>query len=164
MANPPSTEQLQALYAQIEQVYVSFRALRGEAEGILKTSEMPDSQSQLDDVLQSTETATMAIINHASSITSIVADSCLDEAARTKIDSHVSAIFESCSFQDITGQRIQKVISRLQTLEEQLQRLSDCATSSEIIPPVEKDGLKNGPQLTAHAPSQETIDRLFDQH
>jgi len=163
MLNNTSTEQLQALYAQIEQVYASFRSLRGEAEGILETSDMPDSKSQLGDVLESTETATMAIITHASSISNVVAQSNLSEAARAEIDGHVSAIFESCSFQDITGQRIQKVMGRLHALEEQLQRLSSSAAFSATPARAEKDPLKNGPQLTDQAPDQAAIDRMFDE-
>ena len=164
MLNNNSTDQLQTLYAQIEQIYLNFRSLRGEAEGILETSDMPDSKSQLGDVLQSTETATMAIITHASSISNIVAEAGLSETARAEIDGHISAIFESCSFQDITGQRIQKVIGRLQVLDEQLQRLSSSATQAAAPQRVEKDPLMNGPQLTGQAPDQAMIDRMFDEH
>lgn len=158
-----SKEELTALYAQIEQIYTSFRTIRGEAEGILETSDMPDSKSQLGDVLQSTEAATMAIINHVSAIQEIVGESAIGEAAKTEVQQHVMQVFEACSFQDISGQRIQKVMARLQALEDQLMRLSSAARNNDkATDDKPRDQLLNGPQLSGKAPDQAEIDRMFN--
>lgn len=154
-------EEMAALYAQIQQIYTSFRMIRGEAEGILETSEMPDSKSQLGDVLQSTEEATMAIITHVSAVQEIVGSSTMEDAAKQQVQDHVMQVFEACSFQDISGQRIQKVMARIQALEEQLQRLSNSARQDGVADDKPRDLLLNGPQLNGQAPDQAEIDRMF---
>lgn len=155
-----NNEQLQALYAQIEQIYKAFRVIRGEADNILETSEMPDSKLQLDDVLAATETATITIINHVTAISNIVSESALPSSQRDEVQQHVSHIFEACGFQDISGQRIKKVMQRLQSLEEQLGRLSE-SSKGEAVVAKPKDPLLNGPQLSGQASNQAQTDELF---
>lgn len=160
-----SQQKLIHLYAQIEQILAHFRALRGEAEDILETSEVPDSKSQLGDVLQSTEHATVTIINTVGSINAIVMESSMPEEKKNEVSALIAHIYEACGFQDISGQRIKKVMERLQTLEEQLARLSSTA-KEQVLPAAAakpKDALMNGPQLSGAAPNQQQIDQLFQE-
>lgn len=165
MVNETKAE-LESLYAEIKKIYQSFRQIRGEAEGILETCEMPDSKSQLGDVLASTENATVTIITHVSAIQEIVSESALADDAKEAVGEHVMQVFEACGFQDISGQRINKVMERLHTLEEQLMRLSAAGSGKPLEPTQQKktrDPLLNGPQLSTDAPDQEAINRLFDE-
>src|SRR5215469_10551521 len=78
----------------------------------------------------------------------------------------VTNIYEASAFQDITGQRITKIVRALQSLENKLNSLV-CAfgplEGGEDAPARDGDAaLLNGPQLEKNASSQTDIDALFD--
>jgi chemotaxis protein CheZ len=86
------------------------------------------------------------------------------------LEEHVGTIFEACAFQDITGQRISKVVDALQSFEQRLDRFIGAvrARDAAITDPAERarqeraDKLMlNGPQAQQIAPSQDDIDALF---
>jgi chemotaxis protein CheZ len=88
------------------------------------------------------------------------------------IQDHVIKIFESCNFQDLTGQRITKVVSTLKFIETHIIRMMEIwggiDAFKDYAPTArsERDGdakLLNGPKLDddpGHA-SQDDIDALF---
>ena len=90
-----------------------------------------------------------------------------------EIQERVVAIFEACNFQDLTGQRISKVMSTMKFIEQHINVMMDIWGGVDAIkahaPPIvdtrEGDAkLLNGPKLdgdVGHA-SQDDIDALFD--
>jgi len=85
------------------------------------------------------------------------------------IADQLTAIYEACNFQDIAGQRIDKVVGTLSQIDEALTRmLVHCQSllGGEAVPAVPtppRSGLLNGPRLdgdSGHA-SQVEIDALF---
>lgn len=155
---------LQALYTKIEEILRQFREIREEAEGIVENSAMPDAALHLNDVLQHTEEATTTILDAATTIGSLT-----DNAA---VAEQIGRIYEACSFQDISGQRIKKVLGHINTLEMQLSSLAesvrgssgDAAPKKPKAAAPQKTGdaaLMNGPALSAEAPSQADIDAMF---
>lgn len=90
-----------------------------------------------------------------------------------EIQERVVAIFEACNFQDLTGQRISKVMSTMKFIEQHINAMMDIWGGVDAIkahaPPIvdtrEGDAkLLNGPKLDGddgHA-SQNDIDALFD--
>jgi chemotaxis protein CheZ len=87
------------------------------------------------------------------------------------IQDHVVHIYEACNFQDITGQRIAKVMTTLKTVEEHVARM---ITLWDAIAPQDRTGsakqdpastrkLVNGPKLDGDAghASQHDIDKMF---
>ncbi len=90
-----------------------------------------------------------------------------------EIQERVVAIFEACNFQDLTGQRISKVMSTMKFIEQHINAMMDIWGGVDAIkahaPPVVDtregdDRLLNGPKLDGddgHA-SQNDIDALFD--
>jgi chemotaxis protein CheZ len=86
---------------------------------------------------------------------------------------HVVQIFEACNFQDLTGQRIGKVLSTLKFIEERINRMQDIWQKIERTVPVPpaaprhtngENKFLNGPKLdgdSGHA-SQADIDVIFD--
>ena len=102
----------------------------------LKTRQIPRAGRELDAIVAATEEATNTIMEAAETI--MAADpSDADEYAKTVNDS-VMSIFEACSFQDITGQRIGKVIETLSVIEDRLNRLGDM-WGAESETPAEAD-------------------------
>lgn len=157
---------LRALYTQIEEICGHFRQLHLEAMGIVESSQMPDATLHLNDVLHTTEQATHTILDSSSAIGGIVDASSAGETDKGRVSEHLSRIYEACSFQDISGQRIKKVLQHLQSLETQLQHLSETAGgyvagSKATAAPASKDILLNGPALSSQAPSQSDIDDMF---
>ncbi len=117
-----------------------------------------------------------AIVEHTAHATDAILESCemLDEVAATvtgcsaeKLQAATTKIYEACSFQDITGQRITKVVSTLKTIEGKVAQIvgtfgsgiSAAARPADRIA-TEAD-LLNGPQLPAHAMDQSDIDKLL---
>ena len=82
----------------------------------------------------------------------------------------VVSIFEACNFQDITGQRITKVVRTLKHIEGKIEVLIQALgeevqkshRSAAAADPNNEDSLLNGPQLQGKAISQAEIDALFD--
>ena len=85
----------------------------------------------------------------------------------------VISIFEACNFQDLTGQRISKVMTTMKFIEQHINAMMDIwggvdAIKAHIPAQVDSrsddDKLLNGPKLAGdvgHA-SQDDIDALFD--
>ncbi|MDB5582722.1 MAG: chemotaxis protein [Bradyrhizobium sp.] len=142
-------------------------------------NEMSKVTGELGAVVGGTEEATQQILEAAEAI---------DQAATamTKVNSpdqqkllseeiseRVVSIFEACNFQDLTGQRISKVMSTMKFIENHITVMMDIwggvdairAHAPAIVDEREGDAkLLNGPKLDGdegHA-SQNDIDALFD--
>jgi chemotaxis protein CheZ len=132
---------------------------------------------QLDAVVAGTERATQQILEAAEGIDddantlSASLKSEPDQALSIDIRDQVVSIFEACNFQDLTGQRISRVLQTLQFVERSVGRMMEIWGGHEAvksyagaIPPERQDRrFVNGPKLdgeSGHA-SQEEIDALF---
>lgn len=87
-----------------------------------------------------------------------------------KIAANGNSVFEACSFQDITGQRVGRVAKSITFVEERVEALklllgedeiAQAETASDIEEPT-GEGLLQGPQLNGEGLSQDDIDSLFD--
>ncbi len=131
--------------------------------------------NELDAIVSSTERATHTILEAAEKLDGLaqqlhaqVDDGFLGRLAEDMRDTIVS-IFEACNFQDITGQRITKVVRTLQFIEERVNRMMDIwgrETFQDLAPPPEVQSddekrLLNGPALENQGISQADIDKLF---
>lgn len=136
---------------------------------------------ELDAVVDSTERATSTILGAIEEIevnASVLRAISKSPAGRQNIDAimeRVVVAYEACNFQDLTGQRINKIVGVLKFIEEHLDRMIDAwgglDTFSEMLgvplPKVDIDdenSLLNGPKLDddpGHV-DQGDIDALFD--
>lgn len=83
----------------------------------------------------------------------------------------VMTIMEACNFQDLTGQRINKVVNALSFMEEHIHTMVDLfgemelasfsADAREALPEDDESHLLNGPQDKERSISQAEIDALF---
>lgn len=76
-----------------------------------------NSGLELETVVQATEAAATQILEAAETIADWLKGGSRDAAALHAIEDRVNAIFEACSFQDLTGQRVRRAISHLQSVE-----------------------------------------------
>src|SRR6202021_1194177 len=113
-----------------------------------------------------------AIVAHTASATNAILESCetLDEVGTAvsgemaaKLTDATTRIYEACSFQDITGQRITKVVATLKAIEEKVASIiaafgdrSDVTTETlPVVSPIAAEvSLLNGPQLPTAAMDQ----------
>jgi chemotaxis protein CheZ len=136
----------------------------------LKQERIPRAGKELEAIVQATEEATGTIMDAAEEIMS--ADPSADNHDEVVNDACMR-IFEACSFQDITGQRITKVVTTLTYIEDRLHKLEDAwgpgIADAEVggdAAGAEQDddqALLNGPALAGEGIEQDEVDSLFNQ-
>lgn len=140
--------------------------------------EMAKVNGELGAVVGGTEEATQQIlaaaeaIDNAATAAAKVGSADQQKQLMEEIGDNVVAIFEACNFQDLTGQRISKVMTTMKFIENRITAMMDIWGGVDEIkthaPPKiddrsEDDKLLNGPKLdgdVGHA-SQDDIDALF---
>jgi len=135
----------------------------------LKDSRIPAAGEELGAIVQATEAATNTIMECAEAV--MAADAGDPSAYKALVDEKMLVIFEACSFQDITGQRIAKVVETLQHIETRVARfasvmrakdLDGFLTEHERARAERKHKLMlNGPQLAGQGNAQTAVDELF---
>lgn len=156
------SEQLISLKEIIEEARAQLVAARpGDIRGV----HIPNATDELDAVVGATEEATGVIMDSCEHIQSQL--SALPQAISQEIDNQIIKIFEACSFQDITGQRITKVIKALQEIDIKISALlGETTLTAEMSQPQQADidkpeTLLNGPQMSDQAITQDDIDALL---
>ena len=117
---------------------------------------------ELEEIVTETARATNRIMDAAESVEKVAVT--LEPASAGALMDAVTSIYEASAFQDITGQRITKIVRALQSLEEKLASLTSAFGPLEEAQPAKPEGdaaLLNGPQLEKSAASQTDIDALF---
>lgn len=137
------------------------------------------ASAELDAIVGHTEEATSEILSAAESIQEIGfeirEDETLDTAKLDLIDERATEIFMACSFQDLTGQRISKVVNVLRFLEIRVNAMMEIwgfteeeikKTLSEVDHAEEEHSEDNppmlGPMLPGQGVDQNSVDSLFD--
>ncbi|HEY4041699.1 MAG TPA: protein phosphatase CheZ [Rhodopila sp.] len=126
--------------------------------------DIPFATDELDAIVQHTAHATHAILESCEMLDDVSTSVTGEPAA--KLQAAVTQIYEACSFQDITGQRITKVVTTLKAIEQKVAHIiatfgpATQAQRRAVTAPTQAD-LLNGPQLPAHAMDQSDIDKLL---
>jgi chemotaxis protein CheZ len=133
---------------------------------------------ELDAIVNATEKATNSIMEATEQIGAI-GDEVGGEVADKILDA-TTQIYEACGFQDITGQRISKVVNAMQEIEskiddligvfgdgdeggrEERRRAREELRETKRQEAIAEGELLEGPQLPEAAVSQDDIDSLFD--
>lgn len=167
-------KELVGLFNHIQRIRREIAAIRrpGAASGEDHFMQMSD---ELDAIVEATEQATNSIMENVEQMEDLLNDLRAlqtDPAAVAILDQipeKTSAIFEACAFQDITGQRITKVVNSLQFVETRVNALVSMWGASELtkVGPQkteEQDEYKrylNGPQLSGQGVSQADVDAML---
>ncbi len=139
--------QLQRMHEQIARV-VAVPAAATRNSGI-----------ELEAIVHETEIAANRIMNAAEAIRANVDQGCTDTKA---IAAQVNEIFEACSFQDLTSQRVRRALQHLQSIEGMLADMVGQA-SHERVERARPDAIKATAEITGNGPdlAQEDIDKLI---
>lgn len=135
----------------------------------LKESRIPAAGLELDAVVMATEKATNAIMGAAEEV--MAADASDPDAYKALVDERMMLIFEACSFQDITGQRVAKVVETLQFIETRVSRFAEAVNVADADGYMTDDeraredrkmkNILHGPQLAGDGVGQADVDALF---
>ena len=133
----------------------------------LKSEHIPLAGRELDEVVKATEQATNTIMEQAELI--MGADTSDADAYQTLVNDAVMQIIEACSFQDITGQRISKVVETLVQIEDRISSLATALGQSGLETAVQETAeqkrrrelLLNGPSFTGEGVNQDEVDAML---
>lgn len=162
--------QVASLYQACQDFARYIAKARNEIAGMrpqeLKQKRLPRAGEELETIVRETESATNVIMAAAEEMLSLSPDA--PEDFKAAVDERSMRIIEACSFQDITGQRIRKVVGTLTFIEERLARLHAIwgpeVQDAEEAPEDRVQGdaaLMNGPQLHGEGVDQSGVDELF---
>lgn len=153
--------ELRYISAYIHRTKQEIAALRPND---IREDRIPSAGLELDAVVKHTAEATHRIMGAAEAI--MCADPS-DGSYAHLVNEKVLEIFEACSFQDITGQRIRKVVDTLEHIEERIMRFAEVmGVEDAAAEETEKDRRKrelllSGPALEGPQVKQDAIDALF---
>jgi chemotaxis protein CheZ len=166
-------QEFDALWRYIQRVRQEIASIDRPAD---EDHQFDSTGEQLEAIVKATEEATDTIMECMES----------NEDAIDKLRKHISdpdqvtlldqiitngnEVFKACSFQDITGQRVNKVVKSITYVEERVMALVDIMGKAniaeiDVAPDREKtddEKLLSGPQLKGEGLSQSDIDNLFD--
>jgi hypothetical protein len=139
-------------------------SMRPKGEG----GRIDEATNELDAIVKATEQATgeiLAAAEHLQEVAWTMREAGIEGAACDIIDQRATDIYTACSFQDITGQRTQKVIQVLRYLEDRLGTMIAIWGGDGMAPPATGgrtgDALLNGPALPGRGLVQSDVDAMM---
>ncbi len=165
------------LYAELESLAKYITTAKSEIAALrpdeITAQHLPKATDELDAIVGATEEATNSILGAMESLENLAGE--LSPEMGEKVSEAVTQVYEACNFQDITGQRITKVVKTLKHIEEKVEALvaafgDEIAKYKKAHPETEEvveekkptdAELLNGPQLPDDASKQAEIDALL---
>ena len=157
-----------SLLAEVEELGRIIASAKAEIAALqvddITDNHIPFATDELDAIVQHTAQATNAILSSCETLDQ-VAEAMSGDAAK-QLQEATTGIYEACSFQDITGQRITKVVGTLKAIEAKVGQLIATFGATVRTPELAAatptgESLLNGPQHPAVAMDQSDIDRLL---
>ena len=176
--------ELDALAKIIRNAKAEISELRNDE---IRQRHLPVAQDELEAVVSAAEQATHAIMAAAEKIEATAA--AIGGEHADQLTEAVTGIYEACTFQDITGQRISKVVRTLRQIEEKVSALlgalggehqfagdeaggdkaaakpgakpTDAKADPKASAALDDKALLNGPQMPASAMGQDEIDAIL---
>jgi chemotaxis protein CheZ len=148
------------VYRELREIAGYIDAMRQEMGALqaneIKNSRIPAAGQELSEIVKATENATNTIMECAETL--MAADASDPAAYKALVDEKMVLIFEACSFQDITGQRIAKVVEALQHIEERVARFATAMQAKDLdgfLTESERERAERKERLLLHGPQHE---------
>ncbi|MGY6531317.1 protein phosphatase CheZ [Glycocaulis sp.] len=173
------TDTMQLFFGSLDQsihkefVYIADYIARTRTEisklrpNDIKEQRIPTAGAELEAVVTDTERATESIMAEAEALL----DSKPDDLAayKTQVDEAMMRVIEACSFQDLSGQRVSKVVESLRHVEKRVSRFAATmgvhdaeADEDELAETERKKKLHlNGPAIGGPEVGQDAVDELI---
>ncbi len=163
-------------YSELEELARYIREAKHEIASIkpkdINSDFIPSATDELDAVVGATEEATNKIMDVCDEISALAEK--VPAEMKDALIACTTKIFEACNFQDITGQRITKVVETLKHIDTKVEAIvkamgdevhrsggGDSHSPKHLHAADPEKGLLNGPQLPGNAVSQDEIDKLL---
>ncbi len=166
------------MFTELESLADYIRLAKREIAALrpdeVKSEHLRTASDELDAIVLATADATNAIMDSTELIEAVMDD--VEPEVQAKLMTATTGIYEACTFQDITGQRITKVVTALKHIEDTVDGLlnafgDEIAKYREANPkqvdvpevasiPSDED-LLEGPQLEGKGNNQAEIDALL---
>jgi len=161
------------LYREVETLADYIQTVRRDIAGLrpddISVRHIPMATDELDAVVTATADATGTILGAMESVERLAGG--LPAEIAGPLGDIVVKVYEACSFQDITGQRITKVVKALRHIESKIDALLAVFGTDFVVAGAPQSpeqtandtaaNLLNGPQLPQAANSQADIDALL---
>lgn len=167
--------ELYGLFQHIQRMRAEIASIR--RPGVIgEDDHFTQMSDELDAIVHATEEATDAIMTTVedmegmvSDVRKAVADKPEALALLDQFPTMTGTVFEACSFQDITGQRINKVVKSLQFIEQRVNSLINMWGPEMLAETKPLQGDKrdeyqkylHGPQLAGRGVSQSDVDAIL---
>jgi methyl-accepting chemotaxis protein len=159
-------EELREMSAHINQTRREIAALHPPPGDGAKR--LVEASGELEDIVSATETATSEILSGVERI-HVLADMLPKDGADSKIvqeiQTRATEVLTTCSFQDITGQRITQVVNTLRYIEQRVNAMLEIWGLEPLSSPdeeIEDDQADGNDAASPAPPRQEEIDALFE--
>ncbi len=161
---------LNSILVQLRDLLLVIGEMRHEISSLspqeIKGKHIAGATDELDAIIVATSEATGSIMDSCDVIQE--KSSVIGGEEANVINEEIMKIYEACSFQDITGQRISKVVKTFQAIESKVDNLVSIlgVKVHDYVPNDDDDRegddrFLNGPQLPPEAISQGDIDKLL---
>ncbi|MCZ4271440.1 protein phosphatase CheZ [Maritalea porphyrae] len=161
-----------SMYRELRDMLNCIEELRGDLSKVdpddIFSRRIPEMGRELSAIVSATEVATNSIMNIAEQV--MDADKSDPEAYAKFVEQHMLAIFEACTFQDLTGQRVTRVIQTVEVIEERIGVLCRMIENNQITPNAPKISetekrnrarLVKGPANKGEGIDQDAVDAMF---
>lgn len=155
-----------SLLGEVEELGRTIATAKAEISALqvsdINASHIPSATDELDAIVAHTAAATEAILETCETLDRVAGEVSAEMAQA--LQDATTRIYEACSFQDITGQRITKVVATLKTIDAKVALIVGTFTgrrSCDVVSAPAPVVLENGPQLPGQAMDQSDIDKLL---
>jgi chemotaxis protein CheZ len=162
-----------AIRRELEDIANYIQSLRREISTLqandLRHRRIPAAGQELAAIVKATELASNTIMECAEAVMAAAAS---DAAAyKAFVADRMTTVFEACAFQDITGQRVAKVVETLEHIEARVSRFADATGAKDASGPAsDKEAAEverklrlfiHGPPLAGDGAGQAEIDEII---
>ena len=159
-----------SLLSQVAELRRTINTAKAEISALsvdeITDNHIPSATDELDAIVKHTAAATDAILEACEALDKMAGE--IGGTTAAALQDATTRIYEACSFQDITGQRISKIVATLKMIDDRVgEMVNSFGPRGARIPApaaslqTEAEKLLNGPQLAANAMAQGDIDSLL---
>jgi chemotaxis protein CheZ len=176
---PSAGKNASKIYSELKELKRIVDAARDSLENAdadaIKHEHISAANEELNEIVNATAEATGTIMDSCERIEKQISK--LDDSSANEIQDAITKIYEACSFQDITGQRIAKVTSSLGLIEDKVNSLLSVISDDDEQKSANRqsrddsqdgtsqsatdDNLLNGPQSSGQGVTQDDIDSIL---
>ncbi|MCV6547527.1 MAG: protein phosphatase CheZ [Cohaesibacter sp.] len=165
----------QHAYSEFTAIAAEITSMKQEIAALcptdMRNNSIPDAGRELDAVVDATENATNTIMGAAEEI--MCADPSNHDAYAALVNDKIIEIFEACSFQDITGQRISKVVRTLSLIDQRVSSFIERLKVQDLEEPAAQEEneeerrrrelILHGPQHSGEGVNQDDVDQMLQE-